>query len=65
MKQLTAGRIAVGVLGGVLTALGWALSALGGLLSAATPRDRAPMPPKPTEIDQDGHIVKEGSTDFP
>ena len=65
MKQPTAGRIAVGLLGGVLTAFGWALSALGGLLSASAPRDRAPRSPESTEIDQDGHIVKEGSTDFP
>ena len=65
MKQLTAGRIAMGLLGGLVTAFGWALSALGGLMSSAAPRDRAPMPPEPTEIDQDGHVVKQGSTDFP
>lgn len=65
MKQITVGRIVVGLLGGVVTAIGWALSAVGGLLSGSTPSDRAAMPPKPTEVDQDGHIVKEGSTDFP
>lgn len=65
MKQVTAGQIALRLLGGALTAFGWALSALGGLLHAAAPRDGAPMPPKSTEIDQDGHIVKEGTTDFP
>lgn len=65
MKQFTVGRIAVGLLGGVLTAFGWALNALGGLLGGSTPSDRAAMSPKPTEIDQDGHIVKKGSTDFP
>lgn len=65
MKQFTVGRIAVGLLGGVVTALGWALSAMGSLLSGSTPGDRAAMPPKPTEIDRNGHIVKEGSTDFP
>jgi hypothetical protein len=66
MKQLTAGQVALRLLEGVLTAFGWVLSALGGVLNAAAaPRSHASMPPKPTEIDQDGHIVKEGTTDFP
>jgi len=65
MKQLTAGQIALRLLEAVLTAFGWVLTALGSVLNAAAPRSHASTPPNPTEIDQDGHIVKEGTTDFP
>lgn len=62
MKQLSAGKIAMRLLGTGLVALGWALSALGSVVSTA-PRRRTTTQPK-AEIDRDGHIVKEGSTDF-
>lgn len=63
MKQLSPGQIAVRLLGAGLVALGWALSALGGVVSTTAQRRRETTQPK-AEIDRDGHIVKEGSTDF-
>jgi hypothetical protein len=65
MKQYEAGPVALRIVEGVLATFGWALSALGGVLNAAVSADHERTPPKPTEIDQDGHVVKEGTTDFP
>jgi hypothetical protein len=65
MKQYEAGDVALRIVEGVLATVGWALTALGGVLNATVSGDHQRTPPTPTEIDQDGHVVKEGTTDFP
>jgi hypothetical protein len=64
MKQLTVGKAALFLLQGVLLALGWALRLFGGAVEAAASHERPQGRSKAAELDQDGYVVKEGTTDL-
>ena len=64
MKQLTIGRAVLFLVQGVLLVVGWALKALGGALETAAPHRRSHRRPKAAELDKEGYVVKEGTTDL-
>jgi hypothetical protein len=66
MERPSPVRVTVLVLRGVLSAIGFALQAVGGVLDQSAPRTagHSPLKSGPSEIDEDGYVVREGSTDL-
>lgn len=63
MASTTPGSIGLGLLRGVLKGLGWILGAMGALLESMRSEDRRTGAVDP-EVDEDGYMVKPGSTDL-
>ena len=64
MKHFTTGKVVLSLVQGLLLTVGWALRLIGGAVEAATSQERSQARSKPTELDQDGYVVKEGTTDL-
>lgn len=63
MASTTPGSIGLGLLRGFLRGLGWVMGAIGTLLGGASAVDRVTGTVDP-EVDEDGYLVKPGSTDL-
>lgn len=66
MDTPTPVRLTLLLLRGVLSAIGLALQAIGAVLEPTAPRTpgRSPFKSGPAEMDEDGYVVREGSTDL-